>query len=144
MVLQPSARRLSFREPHPPVINMQEGVEAMKKYYTEAGWTQRQQYYEEGPSPEWLALYRDANALLTVDPASAEAQAVADRWLDLSVSSHPPPIGWHHQVLVGLPLPTNGGHRVLPAISARHQLGRPPHLHRAPRLGGRPYACASR
>jgi thioredoxin 1 len=52
---------------------------------SEAGWKQRQQYYEEGPSPEWLALYRDANALLTVDPASGEAQVVADRWLDLSV-----------------------------------------------------------
>jgi DNA-binding transcriptional MerR regulator/thiol-disulfide isomerase/thioredoxin len=75
------------------VINMQEGIEAMKKYYTESGWKQHQRYYEEGPSPEWLALYRDANALLKADPASDEAQAVADRWFDLSVRAYR---GDHH------------------------------------------------
>jgi hypothetical protein len=65
----------------------------MKKYYTESGWKQHQRYYEEGPSPEWLALYRDANALLKADPASDEAQAVADRWFDLSVRAYR---GDHH------------------------------------------------
>ncbi len=70
------------------VINMQEGIEAMKKYYNEAGWTQREKFYEEGPSPEWLALYREANALLKTDPASPAAQDLGDRWLALSVRAY--------------------------------------------------------
>jgi DNA-binding transcriptional MerR regulator len=67
------------------VIGMQNSIEPMKKYYSEEAWEKRRLYYENGPSPEWLQLYRDVNALLGSDPASAAAQAVADRWLKLSV-----------------------------------------------------------
>lgn len=70
------------------VIDMQEGIEQMKRYYSEEGWEQRRRYYEEGPSPEWLALYRDANAMREVDPGSPQAQALADRWLELSVRAY--------------------------------------------------------
>ena len=70
------------------VINMQEGIEAMKKYYSEAGWKQHQRFYEEGPSPEWLALYREGNALLKADPGSPAAQDLADGWLKLSVRAY--------------------------------------------------------
>ncbi len=48
---------------------MPESVSFMKKYYSEAAWEQRRNYYENGPSPEWLDLWRDANALLNEDPA---------------------------------------------------------------------------
>jgi len=67
------------------VIDMQNDIEVMKKYYTDEAWTKRRPYYESGPAPEWVQLYRDANALLASDPASPEAQDLADRWLKLSV-----------------------------------------------------------
>ncbi len=70
------------------VIDMQEDIELMKRYYSEAGWEQHRRYYEDGPSPEWLTLYRDANALLGTDPGSPEAQTLADRWLDLSIRAY--------------------------------------------------------
>ena len=68
------------------VIGMQSEVEMMKKYYsTEEAWEKRRRYYEEGPSPEWQALYRDVRGALGDDPAGEKAQALADRWLQLSV-----------------------------------------------------------
>jgi DNA-binding transcriptional MerR regulator len=70
------------------VINMQEGIELMKKYYSEEAWERHRRYYENGPSPEWLELYRNANTLLGKDPGSPEAQALADRWLKLSVRAY--------------------------------------------------------
>jgi DNA-binding transcriptional MerR regulator len=69
-------------------IGMQDDIDAMKKYYSEAAWEKHRRYYREGPSPEWKALYRDVAALLGSDPASDKAQRAADRWLDLSVRSY--------------------------------------------------------
>lgn len=70
------------------VVNMQEAVELMKKYYSEEAWERHRRYYENGPAAEWLELFRDANALLGEDPGSPEAQALADRWLKLSVRAY--------------------------------------------------------
>lgn len=68
------------------VIAMQDGIELMKKYYsTEEAWEKRRRYYEEGPSPEWQALYREVGAALGDDPGSDKAQALADRWLELTI-----------------------------------------------------------
>ena len=68
------------------VLHMQDGIEGMKKYYsTEEAWEKRRRYYEEGPSPEWQALYRDVSAALDADPGSDTAQALAERWLELSI-----------------------------------------------------------
>jgi hypothetical protein len=67
------------------VIDMQNSIETMKKYYSEEAWEKRRRYYENGPSPEWVQLYRDASSLLGTDPASEPAQALADRFLKLSV-----------------------------------------------------------
>ena len=67
------------------VIDMQNSIETMKKYYSEEAWERRRRYYENGPSPEWVQLYRDANSLLGTDPASDAAQALAGRFLKLSV-----------------------------------------------------------
>ena len=67
------------------VLAMQDGIELMKKYYgTEEAWEKRLRYYREGPSPEWQALYRDVSAALNDDPGSDRAQALAERWLELS------------------------------------------------------------
>jgi DNA-binding transcriptional MerR regulator len=68
------------------VIDMQNEIEVMKKYYsTEEAWERRRRYYEEGPSEEWQELYRDIRAALGEDPAGEKAQALADRWLKLGV-----------------------------------------------------------
>ena len=68
------------------VIGMQNEIEVMKKYYsTEEAWEKRRRYYQEGPSPEWQELYHEIHAALGEDPATEKAQALADRWLKLSV-----------------------------------------------------------
>ncbi len=70
------------------VIEMQNGLETMKKYYSDAAWERHRRYYQEGPSPEWQALYRDVVALLGEDPGAPAAQAAAERWLALSIRAH--------------------------------------------------------
>jgi DNA-binding transcriptional MerR regulator/uncharacterized damage-inducible protein DinB len=66
------------------VIDMQNGIAVMKKYYSEESWARHRRYYEEGPSPEWQELYRDAQALLGEDPSCEKVQALAERWFELS------------------------------------------------------------
>src|SRR5262245_14669299 len=71
------------------VIDMQNDIEVMKKYYsTEEAWEKHRRFYEEGPSREWRELYRDINAVLGEDPAGPMAQTLADRWLTLAVRAH--------------------------------------------------------
>ena len=67
------------------VISMTQDIEIMKKYYSAESWERHRRYYENGPAPEWRQLYRDVNALIGEDPGSAAAQALADRWLSLSI-----------------------------------------------------------
>lgn len=85
------------------VIGMHDDIAAMKKYYsTEDAWNRARRYYEEGPAPEWQELYRDIRAVLGEDPAGDRAQALADRWLQLSVRAYqgepdlqtPSPAAW--------------------------------------------------
>jgi len=64
--------------------DVQNGIEVMKKYYSEEAWERHKRYYEEGPSPEWRQLYRDTEALLGTDPGSEAAQALLERWFELS------------------------------------------------------------
>ena len=70
------------------VIDMRHDIELMKQYYSEEAWERHRQYYEEGPSAEWQALYREVCGLLGEDPGSDKAQEVADRWLALAVRSY--------------------------------------------------------
>jgi thioredoxin len=66
------------------VIDMQDSIEVMKKYYgTEESWERHKRYYEEGPSQEWRDLYRDVAALLDKDPGCEEAQALLERYFEL-------------------------------------------------------------
>ncbi len=64
------------------VIDMQDGIAVMKKYYSDAAWERHKRYYEEGPSPEWRELYREGEALLGADPASPQAQDFMERWFE--------------------------------------------------------------
>ena len=63
-------------------IEMQNDLEGMKKYFSEEAWVKQRPRYENGPSPEWQAIYREAGALLAEDPASDAALAMAGRWLE--------------------------------------------------------------
>lgn len=69
-------------------IDMQNGIAEMKKYYSEEAWEQHRRYYEDGPSAEWRELYRDARALLDTDPGADAAQALVQRWYELSRRAH--------------------------------------------------------
>jgi len=64
------------------VIDMQDSLEGMKKYFSEEAWAKQRARYEQGPSPEWRVLYREAGELLAEDPASGRALALARRWLE--------------------------------------------------------------
>ena len=66
------------------VIDMQDGIAVMKKYYSEEAWERHRRYYEDGPSPEWRQLYRDTEALIGADPGSTAAQELVERWFELS------------------------------------------------------------
>ena len=70
------------------VIDMQDGVKEMKKYYSDAAWELRKRFYENGPSSEWQQLYRDVADALGDDPASDKAQQLAERWLALSLRAN--------------------------------------------------------
>ncbi len=59
-------------------------IDVMRKYYSEEAWPDWQEYFAHWPPPEWQALYTEVNAAGDLDPASAEAQAFAERWLDLT------------------------------------------------------------
>jgi DNA-binding transcriptional MerR regulator len=94
--IQAAEEALQPRQPADPavlkkiieVIDMQDGIAEMKKFYSDAAWEMRKRFYEEGPSPEWQELYRDVGAMLGEDPGSDQAQAVAERWLALSIRAN--------------------------------------------------------
>jgi DNA-binding transcriptional MerR regulator len=68
------------------VMGMHDDIEQMRTYYSDDVWDTWRQHYESWPPDEWRALYRDVNAMLDAgdaDPLSAEAQALASRWLAL-------------------------------------------------------------
>lgn len=66
------------------VIEMEDRVDLMKRYFSEDAWASVRHHYEEWPSGPWRALYREVEASLDLDPASAAAQSLAARWLALT------------------------------------------------------------
>ncbi|HEY4362282.1 MAG TPA: MerR family transcriptional regulator [Bryobacteraceae bacterium] len=67
------------------VIEMQDSVEVMKRYYgTPEAWERHRRLYEEGPAPQWRDLYREIQAVLGEDPGSEKVQELLDRWFALS------------------------------------------------------------
>ena len=65
------------------VMEMQESIDEMKRYYSKEAWLKRKPHYERWPSPEWSELYRYVDAALGEDPASERAEALAMRWMKL-------------------------------------------------------------
>ena len=68
------------------VMSMQDGIEEMRKYYSDDVWDAWRHHYETWPSDEWRALYRDVNAFIDtgdMNLLSDAAQALGSRWLAL-------------------------------------------------------------
>jgi MerR family transcriptional regulator, thiopeptide resistance regulator len=65
------------------VIAMESGIGVMKRYFRDDIWPKWRRYFEQWPSPEWQALYRDAAAALGSDPAADAAQSLVERWKTL-------------------------------------------------------------
>ena len=70
------------------VIAMQD-IDVMRKYYSDDAWAQWKHHYEDWPSPDWQALYRDIAAASDADPAGDTAQALAARWIALTQRETP-------------------------------------------------------
>lgn len=64
-------------------VNMQNDVAVMKKYYSEEAWEKRKHHYEQWPSLELQALYREAAAAFEVDPLSQTAEELKTRFRTL-------------------------------------------------------------
>ena len=64
------------------VIGMQNDIDAMKQYYSEEAWVKMRPRYAEGPSQEWIEMYREVEAALGEDPAGEKAQELAARWME--------------------------------------------------------------
>lgn len=67
------------------VMEMQTATEFMKNYYREEAWAVFQERHPVWPSQAWIDLFREVEAALGEDPASAKAQALARRWRELRV-----------------------------------------------------------
>jgi DNA-binding transcriptional MerR regulator len=67
-------------------ISLQD-IDVMRKYFTDETWAKGREHFDDWPSRDWQALYRDVAAALGTDPAGATAQALADRWIALALGS---------------------------------------------------------
>jgi hypothetical protein len=67
-------------------ISMQD-IDVMRKYFSDEAWPKGREHFDDWPSREWQALYRDVAAAIDTDPAGATAQALADRWIALAQGS---------------------------------------------------------
>jgi len=67
------------------VISSQD-IDVMRKYFSDETWAKGREHFDDWPSQEWQALYRDVAAALDADPAGPAAQALADRWLALALA----------------------------------------------------------
>jgi MerR family transcriptional regulator, thiopeptide resistance regulator len=68
------------------VIAMQD-IDVMRKYFSDEAWAAGRQHFGEWPSGDFQALYRDVAAALDTDPADSDAQALADRWIALTLAA---------------------------------------------------------
>jgi DNA-binding transcriptional MerR regulator len=68
------------------IIAMQD-IDAMRRYFSDEAWEKGREHFDDWPSQEWQALYRDVSAALDTDTAGATAQTLADRWMALALVS---------------------------------------------------------
>jgi DNA-binding transcriptional MerR regulator len=67
------------------IIAMQD-IDVMRKYFSDETWPKGREHFGDWPSANWQALYREVIAATDTDPGGDAAQALADRWLALSLS----------------------------------------------------------
>jgi DNA-binding transcriptional MerR regulator len=77
------------------VIDMQPQENFMRKYYTDQAWLDKQRIVHQTPVETrqknlqaWRQLFAEVEAAIDLAPASAPAQALAKRWLQLAELSH--------------------------------------------------------
>src|SRR5581483_7445936 len=80
------------------VIEMQNGTEVMKKYFSEEAWGKWKQHHAQWPSQAWIELFEDVKASLGREPDSKTAQSLAARWIKLRLQES----GSDPQLQVGL------------------------------------------
>ena len=68
------------------VISLQD-IDVMRRYFSDETWEKGREHFNDWPSREWQALYRDVAAALGADPAGPTAQALADRWIALATAA---------------------------------------------------------
>jgi DNA-binding transcriptional MerR regulator len=62
------------------VMDVEQAIERMKKYFDDESWPKARAFYEGWPSPAWRALLIDAQAALSELPASESGRNIAARW----------------------------------------------------------------
>ena len=61
-------------------VDMQDALESMRAYFSDEAWTKwGERYFHDWPSAAWRALFRDIEASLGDDPASAHSQQLLQR-----------------------------------------------------------------
>jgi DNA-binding transcriptional MerR regulator len=67
------------------VIEMQNGTDVMKKYFSEEAWGKWKQQQAHWPSQTWIEIFRDVEAALgeNQDPTGEKGQVLAARWIEL-------------------------------------------------------------
>jgi DNA-binding transcriptional MerR regulator len=68
------------------VIEMQNNDDMLRVFFDEEVFARWRAGHPDWPGPSWDGLLRDIERALDVDPASAEAQALVERWNDLAKS----------------------------------------------------------
>ena len=73
------------------VIDMQPQENFMRKYYTEKAWLDKERIVDQTPTETrqkimqaWQQLFSEIEAAIDLDPASAAAQALTKRWIELA------------------------------------------------------------
>src|ERR1039457_2639057 len=76
------------------VIDMQPQENFMRKYYTEQAWLDKERIVDQTPTETrqknmqaWQQLFSEVEAAIDLDPASAAAQELTKRWLQLAETS---------------------------------------------------------
>ena len=67
-------------------IEMQD-IDVMRRYFSDETWERGREHFNDWPSQEWQALYRNVAAAIGDDPAGPTAQALADRWIELATAA---------------------------------------------------------